>query len=79
MNFVDPETGVNTQAIESQWSPLRLQLQRGGVCGSNLDYHLCEYLWRREAKQKGLNFFAELIRSIRIVYPGVGYSGTTPT
>lgn len=66
IEFVNVKTG----AIESQWRPLRLQ--RGGVRSENLDCdHLCEYLWRHEAKRNNLDLFVELIRSIRIIYPGV--------
>ena len=70
IEFVNAETGANTQAIELQWRSLRLRFLRG-VRSENLDYYLCEYLWRREVKRNNLDFFAELIRSIRIIYSGV--------
>lgn len=69
-HFVDPETGVNTQIIESQWRPLRARLQRGGISRDDIDYHLCEYFWRREIKKEGLDSFAALIMSIIRIYPG---------
>ncbi|RLU22757.1 hypothetical protein DMN91_005035 [Ooceraea biroi] len=71
-HFVDPETGVNTQMIESQWRPLRARLQRGGIPKADLDYHLCEYLWHREIEKGDLNPFASLISSIVKMYSGIG-------
>lgn len=47
-HFVDLETGVNTQMIESQWRPLRARLQRGGISKDDLDYYLCEYFGARK-------------------------------
>lgn len=70
IEFVCKETGANTQMIESQWRPLRLRLQRGGVQSNQLDYHLCEYLWQREVRLKNLDPFAEFIKAIRQIYPG---------
>jgi len=35
-NFVDPETGVNTQRIKSLWKPLRLKIVKK-MCGTNED------------------------------------------
>ncbi|KAL4147975.1 hypothetical protein QTP88_002283 [Uroleucon formosanum] len=35
-NFVDPETGANTQRIESLWRPLRLKVVKK-MCGTNED------------------------------------------
>ncbi|RWS01982.1 hypothetical protein B4U79_05538 [Dinothrombium tinctorium] len=45
-NFVDPNTGANTQSIESQWRNLRRRLS-SGIRHENLAPHLCEFLWRR--------------------------------
>jgi transposase-like protein len=72
-NYVDPDTWANTQTIEGNWRPLRNRLSRGGLRKDDLDLHLCEYVWRKEVKNRGADGFAELIKDIIKVYPGVGY------
>ena len=61
-NFKDPITGVHTNHIESNWRPLKRQLQ--GSNKNNLADHLCEFLWRREIKKKKGDLFATLIDDI---------------
>ena len=43
-NFVDPETRVHTQTIESSWRPMRRRLRRGGIRVESLS-HLGRFLW----------------------------------
>jgi transposase-like protein len=43
-NHIDPDTWANTQTIESNWRPLRRQMNRGGIRKEDLDLHLCEYI-----------------------------------
>lgn len=62
INFKDPETGVHTNHIESNWRPLKRSLQ--GTQKSNLADHLCKFLWRREIKKKKGNFFNNLLEDI---------------
>ena len=61
-HFKDPESGVHTNHIESNWRPLKRALQ--GAQKSNLADHLCEYLWRREISKKKDDFFNHLIEDI---------------
>jgi hypothetical protein len=46
-NFIDPNTGANTQKIESQWRALKRKVCGGGIPKDKLYLHLCEYLWKR--------------------------------
>jgi transposase-like protein len=66
-NFVDPDTGANTQRIESSWRALRKKLSRGGVKGEHLAFHLCEYLWRRQLQDS--DPFETLIQDIKRMFP----------
>jgi hypothetical protein len=61
-NYKDLETGVHTNNIESNWRPLKRALQ--GTQKSTLADHLCEYLWRKEIKKKGVDFMSNLIDDI---------------
>ena len=67
-NFVNPETGANTQKIESSWRPLRKKLTRGGVQREFLADHLCEYLWRREQNEHKRDPFQAIITDITKTY-----------
>ena len=64
-HYKNPETGVHTNNIESNWRPLKRALQ--GSQKNNLADHLCEYLWRREIRKKGGDFFSNLIDDIASV------------
>nr|CAD2183380.1 unnamed protein product [Meloidogyne enterolobii] len=64
LHFVNPETQANTNKIESQWRPIRKRLARGGVHKEKLADHLCEFLWRRDAKRHEKDTFNHLITII---------------
>lgn len=68
-NFVDPETGAYTQNIESSWRFLRRRLARGGI-NTNLDLHMCEFLWRKRNVALRNDLFQSLLDDIKILYPG---------
>ena len=53
-NFVDPVTGDHTQRIESNWRPLKMRVNRGGVHYQYVADHLCEYLWFRDCRKRGI-------------------------
>lgn len=47
-NFVDPQTGVHTQEVESAWSQLKLgQKRRKGLRRGDLQSYLDERMWRQ--------------------------------
>jgi transposase-like protein len=68
-HFVDPDTGANTQRIESQWRPIRRRLTRGGVKDDHLAMHLCEFLWFKEIERQKLDPFNELLKDIKRFKP----------
>lgn len=43
-SFVDPETGVYIQNIESFWRWVRRQFSRGSIHKESIADHLCEFL-----------------------------------
>ena len=46
-NFVDPVTGVHTQAIESYWNRVKTKLKRMKGCHAHqLGSYLDEFMWR---------------------------------
>ena len=46
-NFVDPDTGVHTQNIESYWSKAKTRFKRmKGVAADQLESYLDEIMWR---------------------------------
>ena len=58
LHFVDPNTGVHTQNIESYWNKHKQRIKR--MCGchrDSLDSYLNEFMWmERNKNQKFLNF-----------------------
>ncbi|XP_064463371.1 uncharacterized protein LOC135374322 [Ornithodoros turicata] len=69
--FVDPDTGVTTNHIESQWRPLRHRLARGGVTSDNMAHHLTEYLCRLDCTNKHEDPFDRMLSDIKRLYtPG---------
>ena len=75
-NFVDPLTWANTQKVEAINGVLRRALRRGNAKPDNIADHMCEFLWRRECRIKNLDPFAEIIKDISRLYPGVGLIST---
>lgn len=68
VNFVDPETGANTQRIESLWRPLRLKIVKK-MCGTNedlLERYLAEYWWR--GLNKTDDIFDSFLRDMKICF-----------
>ena len=67
-NFVDPDSGVHTNTIESNWRPLKNRIERGGV-GQHVNFanHLYEYLWMRSHKDDD-DIFMSFIKAITDVY-----------
>lgn len=69
LNFVNEETGADTNKIESQWRPIRTRLARGGIKNEYLADHLCEFLWRREVKQENRDPFSYFIDNVAQQFP----------
>ncbi|CAN7938678.1 unnamed protein product, partial [Ixodes hexagonus] len=74
-HFVDPQTWANTQTIESQWRAFKTRHSHaGGTRHQGFGMHLCEFMWRREMDNKGLDPFLGFLETAAAVYP----PGPTP-
>lgn len=65
-HFVDPQTGVHTQRIESMWSAVKRKFKR--MCGTSdalFESYLNEFLWRKAHRE---NQFMNILYWIRIYY-----------
>ena len=67
-NFVDPKTFTHSQAIESNWRPMKARFYGGGPKKEGLTENLREFLWRREVEKSGEKPFDTLIRDISRIY-----------
>jgi len=65
--FVNQETGANTQTIESLWGKVKRQLPRG-IPKDHLQSHMYEFLWRRHVKNNNLNAFDFFLDCIKDLY-----------
>lgn len=64
-HFVDPESGVHTQNIESQWNVLKTRIKRmKGVRRVDLPQYLKEFMWRNAYPE---NSFLALIPLIALL------------
>ena len=75
-NFVDPQTGANTNAIESLWSKVKYRNKK--ECGTSrklLVTYLSEYKWRRKF---GADAFANIVRHIRSLYVVCDFADPLP-
>jgi len=62
MHYKDPETSVHTNNIEASWRPLKRYLHY--TQKKDLADNMCEYLWRREIRKKGQDYFSTVIENI---------------
>lgn len=70
-NFIQPETGANTQKIESSWRHLKLKLAKKRD-GGDLEMHLKEYLYKRKLFMTHPDFeFDNFVRDVASSYTAV--------
>ena len=70
LNFVDPNTGANTQRIERSWKAAKERNKRhNGTHRSMLDSYMCEYLWRTRTKVRNLDVFDTILADIMFFWP----------
>lgn len=70
LNFVDPNSGVNTQRIERSWKSAKERNKRhNGTHRSMLDSYLCEYMWRSRVKLHDINAFDKILLDISTYWP----------
>lgn len=63
LHFVDPNTGVNTQTIESYWGKLKYRVKTmKGVLGVKLDLYLTEWMWKDNIYCENWNNLLDLIK-----------------
>lgn len=63
VNFVDPNTGVNTQRIECLWSNLKKFLRRKSYKNSEyIEQYIAEFIFKRTFKDASLSKFIDLLR-----------------
>ena len=70
LNFVEPVTGVHTQAIESYWNRVKTNFKRmKGVSGEQLPLHLDEFMWRERYGTSAGLALSNIIEHISEIYP----------
>ena len=70
LNFVDPATGIHTQAIESYWAKAKQKFKEmKGVSSHLLPRYLDERMWRDRWGTTGDNAFTNILIHISEQYP----------
>ena len=70
VNFVDPQTGVHTQAIESYWARVKHKFKKmKGVDGDHLSGYLDEFMWRERFGTTTEEALSNIISHIAWKYP----------
>ena len=69
-NFVDPNSGVNTQGIERAWLEAKEWYKRSRGSRKHLQSHLDEAAWRclRSKEAKNGKLFSAFMDDMRAVY-----------
>ena len=69
VNFIDPETGANTQRIERLWKTAKERNKRqNGTHRHMLDSYMCEFMWRNRIKVQELNPFDAILQDISLLW-----------
>ena len=63
-NFVDPETGAHTQTVEGFWRQCKSYLPNFGLKPRYLRTYIGSFLWYRYCKQRKLDLFVHMLKSI---------------
>ena len=72
-NFVDPETGAHTQTVEGFWRQYKSYLPNLGLKPKYLRTYLGSFLWYRYCKQRKLDLFVHMLKSISEKRPFVNH------
>lgn len=70
LHFVDPTTGVHTQAVESYWNRVKGKLKRmKGCTAAQLASYLDEFMWKERYGAGRRQAFVNIMDDIAAVYP----------
>lgn len=70
INFVDPNTGVHTQNVESYWNRVKTKFKRmKGVHDTMITSYLDEFMWRERHGRTASTALQSLCRDIALRYP----------
>ena len=70
VDFIDPQTGVHTQNIESYWNRVKTKLKRMKGCHrSQLPSYLDEFMWRERYGKTTDDAVQNIYRDISMWYP----------
>ena len=70
LHFVNPQTGVHTQHIESYWSRVKRKFKRmKGVHLHQLPSYLDEFMWRERYGTTAYNALTSILQDIATQYP----------
>lgn len=65
VNFVNPETGVHTQHVESYWNRLKKGIKAmKGICKNNLNAYLSEFMWKDIHRERKYEEFLDLFEKL---------------
>lgn len=67
-NYVNPETGFHTQAIERVWKEAKFWLQRARHAGPYLQNHLDEVSWRCLRRNHPNGLFGAFLEDVHTVF-----------
>ena len=68
LNFVDPESGVHTNTIESTWRALKTSLPRHGTTKHLYDSYFAQYCIRKQFLLCKEDPFLEFLNLVKIIY-----------
>ena len=70
LHFVEPNTGVHTQHIESYWSQVKTKLKQMRGCHAHqLPSYLDEYMWRERYGKTARDALHNILHHISQQYP----------
>lgn len=62
-NFVDPDTGADTNEIERLWKELKMcNIKNNGIHRIHIYSHICEFIWRRNEIRNNKDKFEAAIK-----------------
>lgn len=67
-NFIDPDTGANTQKVENLWRCIKRTLPDTHKVNEEFNLVLAEYLWRRYHTHRKNDLFEEFLKNASLMY-----------